>query len=268
MNRLPTIILGDCLTVDPGPVHLIYADPPFFTQRLFSTTTGEAAFDDRWVSFGDYINYVCERLTRLWIHLLPGGSLILHVDPRSSHYFRVALDRVCGDDTFQSEIVWRYRRWPAKTPNFQRVHDVLLRYVKPGAPPVFNQLYEPLAESTRKQWGTGRQVAITENGKRKRSSATDEPSPGVPMGDVWDIGIIAPVAKERTGYPTQKPEKRLERIVLSMSNPGHIVLDPFCGSGTTVAVAERLGRIGIGIDNSKVAVRVSNDRLRSPVCAS
>lgn len=247
-------VLGDRL------FHLIYADPPFFTQQTFETTDGETAFSDKWESLPDYLHYVEGRLAACWDRLLPGGSLILHVDPRTAHHFRVDLDRFCGPAA--SEIIWRYRRWPAKTPNFQKVHDVLLRYVKPGAPPIFNQLYEPLAESTQKQWGAGKQKAVVgEDGKRQRSSVTDDASPGVPLGDVWDISIIAPSAHERTGYPTQKPEKLLERIVLSLSNPGDDVLDPFCGSGTTVAVAARLGRNSVGIDISAVAIAHATARL-------
>ena len=186
----------------------------------------------------------------------------MHVDPHTSHYHKVNLDHVLGKENFASEIVWRYRRWPSKTCNFQRVHDVLLRYVKPGDQPVFNQLYEPLAPSTVKTWGNRKQKAIVAEGKRVRSSVGDEPSPGVPMGDVWDIGIVAPVSKERTGYPTQKPEALLERLISSLTNPGDIVVDPCFGSGTTLAVARRLGRKAIGGDIGDVAHRTAEQRLK------
>jgi hypothetical protein len=177
---------------------------------------------------------------------------------------RLLGDRVFGEDAFASEVVWRYRRWPSKTPNFQRVHDVLLRWVAdPSFDPRWNQLYEPLAPSTLKTWGTGKQLAVVEGGKRVRSSTTAKESPGVPLGDVWDIGIIAPVAKERVDFPTQKPEKLLERLVLSLTGPGDFVLDPYCGSGTTLVVAERLGRPWVGIDSSSVATRVARERLAS-----
>lgn len=170
---------------------------------------------------------------------------------------------VFGPDCFASEIIWRYRRWPAKTRNFQRVHDTLFRWVRDAsAPSRWNQLYEPLAPSTLRQWGTGKQLAeVDQRGRRRRSTSTSEPSPGVPLGDVWDLPIIAPCAKERTGYPTQKPEALLDRLILATTNPGDLVLDPYVGSGTTIAAAERLGRRAIGIDSSSEAVRVASARL-------
>jgi site-specific DNA-methyltransferase (adenine-specific) len=254
------IVSGDCLDSKIA-CNLAYLDPPYFTQRSF----GE--FDDRWDSMDAYLAYVGMRATHCWDLLLPGGSLVLHCDWHASHYLKVELDRSVGYKNFASEIIWRYRRWPSKTPNFQRVHDTLLRWVKPGAPATFNILYEPLAASTLKQWGAGKQLAVIEGGKRKRSSATVDPSPGVPMGDVWDIGIIAPVSKERTGYPTQKPEKLLERLVLSLTDPGDTVLDAFCGSGTAVAVALRLGRCAVGYDISANAVGVARARCGTKLSA-
>lgn len=259
------LLKGDCrdvaASIPSRSVSLIYMDPPFCTGRVHYTTAGEMAFADRWPSVGLLVQYWTERIAALWVTVAPGGSFVLHVDPRSSHIFRMALDSQLGHANFASELVWRYRRWPSKTRNFQRVHDVLLRYVKPGADPVWNQLYEPLAASTVETWGKSKQRAVTKEGRRVRSVATEAPSPGVPMGDVWDIGIIAPVAKERTGYPTQKPEALLERLILALTNPGDTVLDPCFGSGTTLAVAQRLGRDAIGIDIGDVAHRVATERL-------
>jgi site-specific DNA-methyltransferase (adenine-specific) len=180
--------------------------------------------------------------------LAPHGSAIVHVDPRTSHYVKVLGDEVFGANAFASEIVWRYRRWPSKTPNFQRVHDVLLRFVRdPSHKPRFVQLFEPLAASTQSTWGSGKQRAVVGAGGR--------------LGDVWEIGIIAPVSKERTGYPTQKPEALLERILRACTLPGDLVLDPYAGSATTLAVAARLGRRAVGIDESPVAIRVARERL-------
>ncbi len=239
---------------------LVYMDPPFCTGQTFRHRDGRVAFVDRWQSVEDYLWHLRPRLELAARLLLPGGSLVVHVDPRVSHRVRLLLDEVMGADAFASEIVWRYRRWPSKTPNFQRVHDVLVRYVKPG-PSRFSQLYEPLAESTRRAFGTTRQRAVVADGRRQRSARTDEASPGVPMGDVWDISIVAPVARERTGYPTQKPEALMERLVLSLTSEGDAVLDPYCGSGTTLAVCQRLGRTCVGIDQSAVAVEVARGRL-------
>ena len=172
-------------------------------------------------------------------------------------------DEIFGIGCFASEIIWRYRRWPARTANFQRVHDVLLRYVKdPAVAPRFNTLYEPLAPSTLATWGDRKQRAIVgRDGRRTRSSRLSEPTPGAPMGDVWEIGIVAPVSRERTGYPTQKPEALLERVIESCTAAGDWLLDPYAGSGTALAVAARLGRRALGIDNSIEALAVAQQRL-------
>lgn len=262
-----TLIEGDCLTAmrDMGQrgerFHLVYADPPFFTQQVHRAR-GEIAFDDRWPSLEAFVDSVTTRLVAAWCLLDCSGSLIVHVDPKTSHYLKVRLDAEFGADHFASEIIWRYRRWPSKTQNFQRVHDVLLRYVRePHEPQRWTQLYEPLAASTLKTWGKRVQRAVVRDGRRVRSSVTEQESRGTPLGDVWEIGIIAPVAKERTGYPTQKPEALLERLILATTHEGDRVLDPMCGSGTTLAVADRLGRHAVGIDSSPVAIRYARERL-------
>ena len=245
---------------------LVYCDPPFLTGREHRTRAGCVAFSDRWAGLPDYLAALRARVTEARRLLLSDGCLVVHVDPRTSHYVKVMLDEVFGPGCFASEIIWRYRRWPAKTRNFQRVHDVLLRYVRDvDAEPRWAQLYEPLAASTRATWGDRKQRAVVGKDRRRtRSESTSEPSQGVPLGDVWEIGIIAPVAKERTGYPTQKPEALLERLIRAVTYPGDAVLDPYCGSGTTLAVCQRLGRRSVGIDESAEAVRVARGRL-SPV---
>jgi site-specific DNA-methyltransferase (adenine-specific) len=171
---------------------------------------------------------------------------------------------VFGPRCFASEIIWRYRRWPSKTKNFQRVHDVLLRYVKDHrVEPRFSQLYEPLAASTVATWGVQRQRAVVgASGVRTHSSRTAHESPGAPLGDVWEIGIIGPVARERTGYPTQKPEALLQRLIEACSAPHDLVLDPYAGSGTALVVGTRLGRRTLGIDQSPEALDVIRQRLR------
>ncbi|HSQ62365.1 MAG TPA: site-specific DNA-methyltransferase [Polyangiaceae bacterium] len=254
-----------------GAVTLAYMDPPFLTGRVHEAVRGrgeertvEPAFDDRWTDRASYLEALAPRLELIRELLAPHGSVVVHVDPKTSHYVKVLCDEVFGEECFASEIVWRYRRWPSKTPNFQRVHDVLLRYRKSADhAPRFNVLYEPLAASTLATWGTRKQRAVVApSGRRLRSSSTREATPGVPMGDVWDIGVIAPVARERTGYPSQKPEALLERIVSALSSPGEIVLDPYAGSGTTLAVAARLGRAFVGMDQSSVAIDTACARLR------
>jgi DNA modification methylase len=256
---------------EAGTVTLGYLDPPFFTGRVFDhvergTRVKRAAFDDRWLDRAAYLEALAPRLEQMRALLAPHGSIVVHVDPKTSHYVKVLCDEIFGEDAFASEIVWRYRRWPAKTPNFQRVHDVLLRYRKdPSVPPRWNPLYEPLAASTLATWGTKKQRAVFakgENGsvRRARSSSTAEPTAGAPMGDVWEIGVIAPVARERTGYPSQKPEALLTRLVAALSAPGDLVLDPYAGSGTTLVVAAKMGRRFVGIDASDLAIETIRKR--------
>lgn len=247
-----------------GGVTLAYLDPPFLTGRVHAIKDGRVGFDDRWDGRAEYLEALAPRLSAVRDLLAPHGSMVLHVDPKTSHYLKVLCDEIFGDDCFASEIVWRYRRWPSRTPNFQRVHDVLLRYRKDArAEPRWNQPYEPLAPSTLATWGTGKQRAVFGGGRRLRSSTTAERTPGVPMGDVWDIGVIAPVSKERTGYPSQKPEALLERLLAALTDPGDLVLDPFAGSGTTLAVAARMGRRFVGVDESAGALDVARRRLRT-----
>jgi DNA modification methylase len=258
-----------------GLVTLAYLDPPFFTGKahvrvtrqregrgkiLRSTSPG---FDDRWESLSHYLQALRDRIAVARDLLAEHGSLVLHVDPKTSHYAKIICDEVFGQRCFASEIIWRYRRWPAKTKNFQRVHDVLLRFVKnPRVEPRFCQIYEPLAPSTLATWGTQRQRAVVgSSGTRTHSSRTADESPGTPLGDVWEIGIVGPVARERTGYPTQKPEALLERLINTCSGPDDLVLDPYAGSGTSLVVATRLGRRVLGIDSSPGALEVIRERL-------
>ena len=267
-------VLRGLAATHAGTVTLAYLDPPFFTNREHAAWLRKAgaprtsrtrvhAFDDRWADLPAYLDALGARLAATRDLLAPHGSIVVHVDPKTSHYVRVLGDEIFGADNFVSEIVWRYRRWPSKTPNFQRVHDVLLRWRKDtGATPRWNQPYEPLAASTLATWGTNKQRAVfAKDGRRARSSSTAEKTAGVPMGDVWEIGVIAPIARERTGYPSQKPEALLERLIGALSNEGDLVLDPYAGSGTTLAVAHRMGRGFLGIDASPVALRTTRERL-------
>lgn len=250
-------------------ITLAYLDPPFLTNRVHEakdrkSRSRSVAFDDRWLDEASYLETLGARLEAIRPLLAPHGSIVIHVDTKMSHYVKVLADEIFGRDAFASEIVWRYRRWPAKTPNFQRVHDVLLRYRKDASQdPRFNALFEPLAASTLATWGTSKQKAVLGvDGRRTRSSVTAEETEGVAMGDVWDIGVIAPVARERTGYPSQKPEALLDRLILSLSDPGDWVLDPYAGSGTTLVVAAKRRRAFIGIDESDVAIQTTLERLR------
>lgn len=275
-NALNVLAHRDLLQARFGEATLAYLDPPFNTGHFFAMPDGRRAFADEHMPVEVFLDTVVLPLFEAsWAYVAPGGVVALHLDQRSVHHARVRLDARYGARTaFMAEIIWRYRRWPTKTPNFQRVHDTILLYRKQSGGFRFkgrehlnsrekwNQLYEPLAASTVKTWGTRKQKAVIDAmGKRRRSFKTPAESPGVHMGDVWDLSIIAPKANERTGYPTQKPEKLLERLVLALTDPGDLVLDPCCGSGTTLAVAQKTGRRWLGVDSSVVAFEVARARL-------
>ena len=281
--------------LDANTVDLIYLDPPFNSNQDYAAPIGSkaagAAFKDTWTlsdvneaehgeladrepalyatihaaesthgkSMKSYLIMMGLRMLEMRRALKETGTIYLHCDPTASHYLKLLMDAVWGTASFRNEIVWSYRRWPAKHPNFQRMHDIILRYTK-GTHATWNQLYEPLSESTLKRFGRKQQVADFSTGKRKPRQ-TNRDSPSAPMRDVWNISIIAPSAKERLGYPTQKPIKLLERIIQASSNQGDVVLDPFCGCATTCIAAEKLGRQWVGIDISPRAVELVRYRL-------
>jgi DNA modification methylase len=233
-------------------------DPVAETLRALRAILGET----------DLMSYLCmmaPRLVELRRVLRKTGSLYLHCDPTASHYLKVLLDGVFGPACFRNEIIWRYRRWPARARRFQRMHDVLLFYTaSPGNVHTFHTLhgYEKLAESTLKTFGTKRQRADFSSGHRK-PSVEDVDTAGPPLSDTWEVGVIAAIGKQRTGYPTQKPEALLERVIRASSSEGDVVLDPFCGCGTAIAVAHRLKRRWIGIDISPLAIQMTHDRMRT-----
>ena len=274
------IILGDNLVAmrtlhaEGVRAHLAYLDPPFNTGRDFAFKprdggAEEHAFSDRWPSLDAFIAELRGRVLAVRDLLTPDGCMVLHCDPETSHYIKVMCDGVFGRTSFANEIVWRYRRWPVAGRHFQWMHDVLLRYLRDPKASRWNQLFEPLSASTVATWGADRRQSAVHaaDGKRVRSTLGAEPSRGTPMSDVWEIPLIAPSGRERTGYPTQKPEKLLERILTACSHAGDTVLDPYFGSGTMGIVADRLGRAWIGIDASPVAIRVASARCTLPAPA-
>lgn len=264
----------------PASVDLAYLDPLFNTGHDFGAYVDKprpsSAQCSDWpvpalVLLGDVVgrvapqglrNYLCDlgsQFLAVRDVMKPNGSIWVHVDERHAHLVRLLGELLFGTAGFawQRTVIWRYRRWPTKAYGFQRMHDVLLWFA--GTNYTFHELfgYEPLAPSTLKTWGTTKQKKVSPT----RSSKTEEQSMGPQLSDVWDIGVIAPNGAERTGYPTQKPEALLERVILSTSNPGDVVLDPFCGSGTSLAVAHRFGRRWIGIDGSTESRRVVEQRF-------
>ena len=211
-----------------------------------------------------YLAMMAPRLAELNRVLKPTGSIYLHCDPTASHYLKILMDAIFRPRNFRNEVIWRYRRWPAPARQFQKMHDVLLVYSKNvEAERTFHVLYgyEKLADSTLKTYGTKKQKADFSSGHRKPSTENQE-SLGPPLSDVWEVGIIAPSSKERLGYPTQKPEALLERVIRASSNEGDVVLDPFCGCGTAVSVAERLKRRWVGIDVTHLAINLIKRRIK------
>lgn len=207
-----------------------------------------------------YLTMMAPRLIELKRVMKKGASIFLHCDPTASHYLKVLMDSIFSPACFRNEIIWSYRRWPSPSNHFQRMHDVLLFYVKDkSGPATFNVKFEPNSPSYQKRFKGRTQVLDSET--RTRKLTLDKPSRGLPMRDVWDIKIIPGSGKERLPFRTQKPEALLRRIIETTTNSGDLVLDPFCGCGTSVAVAEDLRRSWLGIDITHLAIAVVRHRL-------
>ena len=238
-------------------VRLVYIDPPFATKQDFSNKDSKAYSDK--LAGAEFLEWLRKRLILLREVLADDGSIYVHLDWHKAHYVKVLMDEILGEGNFCNEIVWYYRRWNIAGKYFARNHDTIFWYTKNKGNHVFNQMYIPKSEKSSAQ-GKAWKSVIGEDGKR-RSIQTDEKTKGVPMPDTWEISMINPVAKERIGYPTQKPEKLLERIIKSSSNNGDLILDCFGGSGTTAAVAEKLGRRWITVDAGKLSIYTIQKRI-------
>ena len=209
-------------------------------------------------SMAAYISYMAERLLVMRRILKPTGSVYFHCDPTASHYIKAMMDAIFGQRNFRNEIVWSYQRWTGATTHFQRMHDVLFFY-SAGESATFNRLTEPYSEKSKHK---GRRHSTVMEGGRLEQSYTEDTSRQKSMRDVWEISYLNSQAKERLGYPTQKPLALLDRIVRASSREGDVILDPFCGCATTLEAAHRLGRKWIGIDIAIHAVkRVARARL-------
>ena len=265
------IYCGDNLEVmpkyiDDGSVDLIYIDPPFNTSRQYEVFWGEAqerrAFEDRFGDAMTYLEWMRPRIRELHRVLKPTGTLYYHCDWHASHYVKVELDRVFGFGNLLNEIIWWYQNKPQdrRKKLFPRDYDSVLVYAKTYGTHRFEPQYVP-TKRVRKQ-----NKVVKVAGKRVSARDADggiiyELRSTKLMGSVWDIAYLNPVAKERLGYPTQKPLALLETIVKASSNEGDIVLDAFCGCGTTLEAAAKLKRRWIGIDFSPTACRVMSQRL-------
>ena len=263
------LLLGDNLELLPGfpdeSFALVYADPPFNTgkrqvrrtlaatadadgdrrgfggRRYRTRVLSESSYADR---FDDYLGFLEPRLRELRRVLVASGTLYLHLDYREAHAAKLLLDELFGPECFLNEIVWAYdygartrRRWPAK-------HDTILVYVK----------------DPKRYWFDSEEVD-REPYMAPGLVGPEKAARGKLPTDVWWHTIVSPTGREKTGYPTQKPEGLLRRMVQASTRPGETCLDPFAGSGTLGAAARALGRGFVLIDESPDAVAVAGRRL-------
>ena len=295
-----TIFCHDNLEVLQGLnsncIDLIYLDPPFNKKKTFAAPIGSSAegasfadifrekdVKDEWLetikedrddiySFLTgiknysskynfcYLAYMAVRLIECHRVLKKTGSIYLHCDSTISHYLKILMDCIFGESNFRNEIVWSYQRWTGATKYFQRMHDIILFHSQ-SANNFFKQQTESYSEKSKHK---GKRFSSTESGKVVKQEYVDANREKA-MRDVWDMSIINAMAKERTGYPTQKPLALLERIIKASSKKGGMVLDPFCGCATTCIAAEKLGRRWIGIDVSHKAYDLVKIRLEKEV---
>jgi site-specific DNA-methyltransferase (adenine-specific) len=283
MIRLARGDAKDALSFVPsGSVELAYLDPPFSVGARFTARTkkGESrgretlrrspvAYDDRWTSLEAYLDWLKERVVVVKETLSPAGTMWLHLDHRAVHEAKGLCDHVFGERAFVGEVIWvpgngaKSRRGPGAS------HQTLLLYAR-GEDFVWNAK-DPLlrapfaATSLAMHFGqkdeSGRAFRDRTVGKKTYRYYADE---GRALGSVWTDcpAMVAntPLMAEGTGYPTQKPLKLLERIVSASSRPGSLVLDPFCGSGTMLCAAARLGRLAVGIDVGELAIETTTKR--------
>ena len=243
----------------PG-VRLVYIDPPFSTRRDFIGTEDQKAYQDK-LAGAQFLEFLRKRLVLIRELLSADGTFFLHLDLRKIHHAKLLLDEIFGETRILNEIVWHYENKLGTGGGLlDRRHDTLLWYGA-GKKHTFNKVHEPVKERKPQpvtQKVDGKRIWCRDaNGKRLYALSRE----ARPVGDTWTLPIINPVAGERLCYPTQKPELLLSRVIEIASAEGDIVLDAFAGSGTTCAVAEKLGRRWIGIDCGKFAVYTIQKRL-------
>jgi site-specific DNA-methyltransferase (adenine-specific) len=236
---LNEVICDDCLNVlrrvRPATFDLAYLDPPFNTGRTLAAA--RAAYRDTWSSLDAYLAFLRPRLEAVHGALAPAGSILLHCDWRCVHHLRLMLDDLFGASAFVNHLVWSYGLGGSSPRRFARKHDDILFYAKRS-----DYFFDPpLVPAT----------SVRMKGKMKKAS------------DVIRVPAINNMALERTGYPTQKPLALLSMLVKACCPPGGAVLDPFCGSGTTLVAAAECGRGFLGVDVNRDAIRISRQRLES-----
>lgn len=245
-------------------VDLIYADPPFFSNRHYEIIWDDGAeiraFQDRWKGgLEHYTSWMEPRLKECHRILNDTGTMYLHCDIHANAHLRILMDKIFDASNFRNEIIWCYRGAGYPKGDFGRRHDTIFRYSKTKKW-VFNlnAVREKYAEATKERFKhyIGNVRKTGDFGQQKLNPLGKQPD------DWWQIQPIAPSAKERLGYPTQKPLQLLEKIIKASSNKGNVVLDPFCGCGTTLVAAQKLGRRWIGIDVSPTACKLMVKRLQ------
>ncbi len=259
-------IMSSLLPDYENRINLIYADPPFFTNRKYSIRIGRGedsrkpeewelaeGYLDHWSDLDAYLDFLYQRLALMYRLLAPNGTLYLHLDWHADSYARLLLDEFFGAENLLNEIVWVYHGPSPIRTAFNRKHDTLLAYVK-GNDYTFNgdAVREPYNPSTLQTFKASPKAGFGKVPNLERGKVPE---------DWWYFPVVARLHNERTGYPTQKPEGLMERIILASSNPGDIVADFFCGSGTTPAVASRLGRKFLAADVTWRAVHTTRQRL-------
>ena len=290
MARIPryrdgVLQLGDCLELltrsnqTRGAFDLIYVDPPFNTGLLHaarhkagSRAQGLSAYRDIWGGLDGFLTMMEPRLRSWHAALAEQGSLWLHLDYRAVHDTKVMADRVFGASGFRGEIIWIPGNGARRKSGPSVTHQTILIYAR-GKQLTFHAddptAREPYADTSRSMHfrhvdADGRRFRERSIGGKSYRYYEDQ---GRRLGSVWTDcpAMLAntPLVAETSGYPTQKPLKLLERIMLLASNPGDRVLDPMCGSGTTLVAARRLGRRWMGIDQSPVAIEIAQRRLAS-----
>jgi site-specific DNA-methyltransferase (adenine-specific) len=212
-----------------------------------------------------YLSMMAPRLVELRRVMKPTASIYLHCDPTASHYLKMLMDAVFGPASFRNEIVWRYKKYQkAEMRYFTRNSDRIMFYVRTAEAnrhfkPQFLQLNKP-KRFLKREWDKDTQRIV--NAKDEEGHVQYIEIDKEKIDDVWTLTYLMPAAHERLGYPTQKPQALLERIIRASSNEGDVVLDPFCGCGTTIDAAQKLGRQWIGIDITHLAINLIKTRLR------
>ena len=249
-----------------GRLDLIYADPPFFTNRHYPARIGRGedsrkpsqwklaeGYPDHWPNIEAYLDMLYPRLVLMHRLLKPTGTLYLHLDWHADAYARLLLDEIFGAERLLNQIAWVYHGPSPIRRAFNRKHDTLLVYTK-SAEYTFN------ADAVRQPYDPSTVKTFASSPKAGFGKVPDLERGKVPE-DWWYFPVVARLHHERTGYPTQKPAALLERVILAASNPGDLVADFFCGSGTTPLIAARLGRHFLASDIAWRAVHTARTRL-------